>query len=115
MAADPGSQNPEAGTDIGVGIYGEFVDANGNGVCDTYADHASTLDGTGSQWGAQNGGQSAQQINFVDKDGDGVCDNCLNGGVPAQDGIGSHFTSLQYTQRLMDADSRSAWMAKDAH
>jgi hypothetical protein len=46
---------------------------------------------TGSKWGAQRGGQHAQQggsANFVDEDGDGVCDNCVNGGVPAQDGTG---------------------------
>lgn len=92
MAAGPGPQNPDAGTGIGAGIYGEFVDADGDGVCDTFADRIPAQDGTGSQWGAQNGGQYAQQgtgVNFVDEDGDGVCDNCLNGGVPTQDGTGS--------------------------
>ena len=48
-AAGPGPQNPGTGTGIGVGIHGMFVDADGDGVCDTYADRATALDGTGRQ------------------------------------------------------------------
>ncbi len=94
MAAGPGPQNPDAGTGLGAGIHGTFVDENGDGVCDSFVDRVPAQDGTGSKWGAQRGGQYAQQgsgtpgANFVDADGDGVCDNCLNGGVPAQDGTG---------------------------
>ncbi|MEZ4832218.1 MAG: hypothetical protein R2873_09490 [Caldilineaceae bacterium] len=92
MAAGPGPQNPDAGIGINGGLYGEFIDADGDGVCDSYVDRVPALDGTGSQWGAQAGGQAKQAgtgVNFVDADGDGVCDNCLNGGVPVLDGTGS--------------------------
>ena len=92
MAAGPGPQNPDAGTVLHAGLYSEFVDADGDGACDTYANRVPALEGTGSKWGTQRGGQSAQQgsgTNFVDEDGDGVCDNCANGGVPVQDGTGS--------------------------
>ncbi|MEZ4636297.1 MAG: hypothetical protein R2873_03410 [Caldilineaceae bacterium] len=95
MAAGPGPQNPDAGTGIGAGVNGTFVDENGDGVCDSFVDRVPAQDGTGSKWGAQRGGQYAQQgkgtsgANFIDEDGDGVCDNCLNGGVPAEDGTGS--------------------------
>lgn len=49
MAAGPGPHNPDAGTGIGAGIHGTFVDADGDGVCDTYADRVPALDSTGSQ------------------------------------------------------------------
>jgi hypothetical protein len=94
MAAGPGPNNPDAGTGIGNGIHSTFVDENGDGVCDSFVDRVPAQDGTGKQWGAQRGGQYARQggaapkANFVDADGDGVCDNCVNGGVPAQDGTG---------------------------
>ena len=45
-----------------------YVDANGDGVCDNY--------GTGR-------GQY-----FVDADGDGVCDNCTQQGLCPRDGSG---------------------------
>jgi hypothetical protein len=91
MAAGLGPKNPDAGTGIGDGIHGTFVDENGDGVCDSFVDRAPAQDGTGKQWGAR--GARGQQrsvagANFVDADGDGVCDNCPNGGVPAQDGAG---------------------------
>jgi hypothetical protein len=110
MAAGPGPNGAGAGVGNagqGAAIHGTFVDENGDGVCDTYLDRTPAQDGTGSQWGGQGaagqqgigrqgvgrqgamGGQGAAGTNFVDADGDGVCDNCLNGGVPAQDGTGS--------------------------
>lgn len=93
MAAGPGPQNPNAGTGIGDGIHGTFIDEDSDGVCDSFVDRVPAQDSTGSKWGAQRGGRYAQQngssANFVDEDGDGVCDNCVNGGVPAQDGTGS--------------------------
>lgn len=89
MAAGPGPNNPDAGTGIGNGIHGAFVDANGDGICDSFVERVPAQDGTGKQWGAQRGGRNATpRANFVDADGDGVCDNCPNGGVPAQDGTG---------------------------
>ena len=43
---------------------GNFVDKNGNGVCDNF--EARSGNGHGR--------------NFVDKNGDGICDNCANVG-----------------------------------
>jgi len=43
---------------------GNFVDENGDGVCDNY----------------QNGGKQGKCANFVDENGDGVCDNCKGKG-----------------------------------
>jgi hypothetical protein len=91
MAAGPGPKNPDAGTGIGDGIHGAFVDANSDGVCDSFVDRVPAQDGTGKQWGVRGArGQqhNATGQNFVDADGDGDCDNCVNGGVPAHEGTG---------------------------
>ena len=65
--------NPTA-AQPGAGQCVNFVDADGDGVCDNA--------GTGTGLGAQTGG------NYVDADNDGVCDN-LGLNTPAQDGTGS--------------------------
>ncbi len=58
-----------------------FVDENGDGICDT----CGNIPGTGT--GNQNGNGAAGS-NFVDLDGDGVCDTC--GTAPA-DGTGNQY------------------------
>ena len=72
-----------------------FVDANGDGVCDNAGQQLGQRNGTGTRMGA--GGQQAargiglgQNANgaFVDADGNGVCDN-LGQNVPARDGTGN--------------------------
>ena len=88
MAAGPGPNAAalaEPGTGQGAALYGVFVDADGNGICDSYETRIPLLDGSGNQWG---GGQATPGANFVDADGDGVCDNCAGDGVPALDGSG---------------------------
>ena len=56
----------------GMGRGANFVDADGDGVCDNYAE------------GGRGMGRGA---NFADADGDGVCDNYAAGARP-QDGTG---------------------------
>ena len=55
-----------------------FVDADGDGICD----NASQQAGQGTGLGQNSNGA------FVDADGDGVCDK-LGQNVPARDGTGS--------------------------
>jgi hypothetical protein len=72
-----------------------FVDADGDGVCDNAGQQLGPQNGAGSRMGA--GGQQAtrgtslgQNTNeaFVDADGDGACDN-LGTNVPLRDGTGN--------------------------
>ena len=65
-----------------------FVDADDNGVCDSYADRP--MDGTGKRYmRSQNGTPMGMGMgfgeNFVDNNSDGVCDNYEN---RPQDGTG---------------------------
>ena len=72
--------------------YGDFVDEDGDGVCDNREDGAA-----GQQWGPgaaaggmgnmmghmmgnmMRGGMMQNGQNFVDADEDGICDNCEDG------------------------------------
>ena len=80
----------------GQGQCTNFVDADGDGVCDNLGQNVPPRDGTGSQFGAGQQGQAGlgteQGSNgaFVDADGDGICDN-LGQNVPARDGTGSQY------------------------
>jgi len=73
-AAGPGQA---AGTFAGqqhlVYGYGEFIDLDGDGVCDRVGSATPVLDGTGSQWGQGNTNAPAGGI---------------GAGVPVQDGAG---------------------------
>ena len=59
------SENPARGTNTSAP---SFIDENGDGICDNYANGGRGL-------GLRNG----TGPNFVDADGDGVCDNLKNG------------------------------------
>ena len=90
----------DAPVTVGAGQCANFVDANGDGVCDNLGQNVPPRDGTGSQYGAdssQNGAGQGQTAvgtgvggngTFVDADDDGVCDN-LGQNVPPRDGTGS--------------------------
>ena len=96
LAADEPVTRPN-----GPGQCVNFVDENGDGVCDNAGQQAGPRDGTGNQYGAgqrqggmrmgqrQAGNGAGQGGNgaFVDADGDGVCDN-LGQNVPPRDGTG---------------------------
>ena len=91
LAADEPVTRPN-----GPGQCVNFVDENGDGVCDNAGQQAAPRDGTGSQYGAgqrqagTGAGQGAGQGGngaFVDADGDGACDN-LGQNVPPRDGTG---------------------------
>lgn len=49
-----------------------FVDANGDGVCDSFAD--ADNDGVCDGCGLRQGNRGQRGANFTDADGDGVCD-----------------------------------------
>ena len=91
MAAGPGSNSGNtAGAGMagqGAALHGTFVDADGDGVCDDYANRTPAQDGTGNRWN-RGQGQQAGGANFIDEDGDGVCDNCLGDGTQPRDGTG---------------------------
>jgi hypothetical protein len=76
----------------GAGQCVDFVDADGDGVCDNAGTGARSQDGSGIQYGAgqrgtqAGGGQGTGA--FVDADGDGTCDN-LGQNVPARSGTGN--------------------------
>jgi hypothetical protein len=93
----------DAPATYGAGQCANFVDANGDGVCDNLGQNVPPRDGTGSQYGtgSQNNGQYGAgqgqaavgtgvggNGSFVDADNDGVCDN-LGQNVPPRDGTGS--------------------------
>ena len=71
----------------------EFVDEDGDGVCDNCdGEGLAPQDGTGNQYGRNedravrgrgtgNQGKGAYCDEFVDEDGDGVCDNCDGEGL----------------------------------
>lgn len=62
------------GTAAGRGSSTNFVDENGDGICDLYQ-------GGGKGFGRQTGNKGQNGLhNFVDADGDGVCDNAGNTG-----------------------------------
>ena len=69
----PNGQDPDfiRGAGQGRGSKVNFIDEDGDGICDLYQ--------TGNQAGRQFG-RMAQQVNFIDADGDGVCDNAANQG-----------------------------------
>jgi hypothetical protein len=61
------------------GYGANFVDEDGDGVCDNC--------GSGS-YGRMHGNGG---VNFVDEDGDGVCDNCGSGSYGQANGGGANF------------------------
>jgi len=81
----------------------EFVDEDGDGVCDNCdGEGLAPQDGTGNQYGRNedravrgrgtgNQGKGAYCDEFVDEDGDGVCDNCDGEGLAPQDGTGNQY------------------------
>src|SRR6056297_1432327 len=82
----------------------EFVDEDGDGVCDNCeGEGLAPQDGTGNQYGrngtdgtvqGRGNGNQAKGANcdeFVDEDGDGVCDNCEGEGLTPQDGTGNQY------------------------
>lgn len=95
MAAGPdpnygdGAQAGYAGQ--GAALYGTFVDADGDQVCDNFALRTPAQDGNGNRWNAGQGpgmGNGTPGANFVDENGDGICDVCLSDGTHLQDGLG---------------------------
>jgi hypothetical protein len=58
-----------------------FVDENGDGICDTCGNVPGS--GMGNQYG-----KGAMGSNFVDEDGDGVCDTCS---LAPADGTGNQY------------------------
>lgn len=74
-----------------------FIDADGDGVCDSgycaFVDEDG--DGVCDNFGLYGGRGSGCGAGFLDADGDGVCDdagtNCLYGGAAARDGTGRQF------------------------
>ncbi len=84
MAAGPGPNafdGAQAGmAGQGAAIHGDFVNIDGDEVCENYATREPAEDGTGNRWGGGQGQQAAtgmMSANFVNEDGDGVCDTCL--------------------------------------
>jgi hypothetical protein len=82
----------------------EFVDEDGDGVCDNCdGEGLAPQDGSGNQYGRNgmdrsvrgrstgNQGKGAYCDEFVDEDGDGVCDNCDGEGLAPQDGSGNQY------------------------
>ena len=61
----------------GTGCRMNYVDKNGDGICDNAGSHNGQGRGKGHRLGPKDGtGKGAQRgSNFVDTDGDGVCDN----------------------------------------
>ena len=95
MAAGPGPNaidGAQAGmAGQGAAIHGDFVDVDGDEVCDNYATREPAEDGTGNRWGGgqgQQAGMGTQGSSFVDENGDGVCDNCPEDGSHPQNGTG---------------------------
>jgi hypothetical protein len=83
----------DAPATYGPGQCANFVDADGDGVCDNLGQNVPPRDGAGSQYGAGQGQVNAGtglggNGTFVDDDGDGVCDN-LGQAVQPRDGTGS--------------------------
>jgi len=70
-------------------IVSTFIDENGDGVCDNYANGGL---GLGLGYGYKR--------NFVDVDGDGVCDNC-GSGTKNRNAYGN---KNQYRTNYIDAD-----------
>lgn len=82
MAAGPGpdqGHGAQAGyAGQGAALHGEFLDLDGDEVCDNYATRESAQNSTGNRWGYGQGRQAGNRgagPNFVDQDGDGVCDS----------------------------------------
>lgn len=84
---------------LGAGLCsneGEFVDADGDGVCDNRAmkeKGASFIDENGDgvcdNRGAASGSCQRQSMDFVDENGDGICDNRANRSGACQRQCGS--------------------------
>ena len=94
-------QNPDAGTGTGPYCEENFIDEDGDGVCD--------LMGTGQGNGRMNGRMSGrrggnqgmgQGPNFVDADEDGVCDHHVDtDGDGLSDGPPRDGTGMQHGRR----------------
>ncbi len=67
-------------TPVGRGL--NFIDEDGNGICDRYENGLRMRDNMGRVMGP---GQ-----NFIDEDGDGICDNRTTGGMHNGRGHGRH-------------------------
>jgi hypothetical protein len=76
----------------------QFVDANGDGVCDNFIDAdgdgvCDNCTGKGTGKGNRTGSDFVDADgdgicdNFIDADGDGVCDNCTGNGKGSADGF----------------------------
>jgi len=71
----------------------QYVDADGDGVCDNIDERPGFVDADGdgvcdNDCGRGNGGSGCGGMEFVDEDGDGVCDNIgINGRDSDGDGI----------------------------
>ena len=90
LSATALAQGPKKGNSgqNGTGLCSNYVDADGDGVCD----HAPQ-DGTGEQHGqsssvgtAPHGDQDGSCDNYVDEDGDGVNDSAPHDGTGNQHG-----------------------------
>lgn len=77
------------------GNAGCYVDDNGDGICDNYANRADGSNaGNGNGYGAGNGPR------YVDDNGDGVCDNYVGGaGNGCGNGAGTGNDSAGYGHR----------------
>jgi hypothetical protein len=85
VTAFASAQNPSGGKGNGQGKCNGtakcsiFVDANKNGICDTYENRTSTAsgkkgNGTGTCTGSGQGQGKGKGKNFVDANNNGVCD-----------------------------------------
>ncbi len=97
-------QRANMGKIVGDGVYAgwhhNYVDENGDGICDNYVD--GVCNGTCEGYGHPGCGG-----NFVDADGDGVCDN-LNTGNTLNDRRG-------YGGNYVDSDGDGVCDNYDAH
>lgn len=59
-----------------------FIDENGNGICDRFEQHQSMGHNAGRGMG--------HGPNFIDEDGDGICDHRSGGGMHNGGGHGNH-------------------------
>jgi hypothetical protein len=84
------ARKPAATTQAGTSVGPNFVDANGDGICDYY--QSGTRRGRMSAAGAGNGpgngtGNRGVGPNFVDANGDGICDHFQSGAGQGRLGV----------------------------
>jgi hypothetical protein len=89
-AAAQTAQNPAAPVQAGTSVGPNFVDANGDGICDYYQSGTrrgrmgAARGGYGPGGGAGNRGVGP---NFVDANGDGICDTYQSGAARGGAGV----------------------------